>query len=115
MARTAASSVASFGVSTTSTETIALSAWAFAGALLTRASLLGLARRADDVYEGRVVDTDRTPCCLDPKQRIPCGTRWAELRKWACSTTGKGVRTVTLGGTQQGKAPFWAQPVGYDG
>jgi hypothetical protein len=38
-----------------------------------------------------------------------------ELRKWACATTGKGVRLVTLGGTQQGQAPFFAQPVGYDG
>lgn len=61
------------------------------------------------------MDTNRHPCCLDPQKRVPCGTRWEELRKWACKTTGKGVRVVTLGGTQQGKAPFFAQPVGYDG
>jgi len=46
---------------------------------------------------------------------VPCGTRWHELRKWACATTGKGVRVVTLTGTEQGNAPFFAQPVGYDG
>ena len=63
----------------------------------------------------RVVEPDRVPGCLDPKTRVPCGTRWDALRKWACSTTGKGVRVVTLGGSEQGKAPFFAQPVGYDG
>lgn len=57
----------------------------------------------------------RTACCLDPKQRVPCGTRFAELRKWACKTTGKGVSLLTLTGNTQGKAPFFAQPVGYDG
>lgn len=57
----------------------------------------------------------RLPCCLDPKTRTPCGTRWVELRKWACATTGKGVSLVTLTGTTQGSAPFFAQPVGYDG
>ena len=57
----------------------------------------------------------RPPCCLDPKQRVPCGTRFSELRKWACKTTGKGVSLMTLTGTTQGKAPFFAQPVGYDG
>ncbi len=46
---------------------------------------------------------------------MPCGTRWDTLRKWACVTTGKGVRLVTLTGTAQGQAPFFAQPVGYDG
>ncbi|HEX7663083.1 MAG TPA: hypothetical protein VF407_01160 [Polyangiaceae bacterium] len=61
------------------------------------------------------MEPDRVPCCLDPKTRVPCGTRWDALRKWACSTTGKGVRVVTLGGSEQGKAPFFAQPVGYDG
>jgi hypothetical protein len=34
---------------------------------------------------------------------------------WACSTTGKGVRVVALQGDEQGKAPFFAQPVGFDG
>lgn len=61
------------------------------------------------------MDRNRTPCCLDPKTRTPCGTRWAELRKWACTLTGKGVSLVTLTGTAQGNAPFFAQPVGYDG
>ena len=46
---------------------------------------------------------------------MPCGTRWVELRKWACATTGKSVRVVTLQGSEQGNAPFFAQPVGYDG
>jgi hypothetical protein len=61
------------------------------------------------------VDSNRRPCCLDTSKRNPCGTRWEELRKWACSTTGKGVRVVTLSGSAQGNAPFFAQPVGYDG
>ncbi len=30
-------------------------------------------------------------------------------------TTGKGIRVVTLQGDEQGKAPFFAQPVGFDG
>ena len=55
----------------------------------------------------------RTACCLDPRKR--CGTRWDALRAWACRLTGKGVRTVTLSGDEQGRAPFYAQPVGYDG
>lgn len=61
------------------------------------------------------METNRRPCCLDESRRVPCGTRWVELRKWACATTGKGVRVVTLQGTEQGNAPFFAQPVGYDG
>lgn len=56
---------------------------------------------------------DRTPCCLAPKSR--CGTKWAELRVWACRITGKAVRLVELQGDEQGKAPFYAQPVGFDG
>lgn len=61
------------------------------------------------------METNRRPCCLDESRRPPCGTRWDELRKWACATTGKGVRLVTLSGDAQGNAPFFAQPVGYDG
>jgi hypothetical protein len=56
---------------------------------------------------------ERLPCCLDPKK--PCGTRWPELRRWACTLTGKGVQLVELRGDEQGKAPFFAQPVGFDG
>ena len=56
---------------------------------------------------------DRTPCCLSPARR--CGTRWDALRRWACATTGKGVRVVALEGDEQGKPPFLAQPVGFDG
>jgi hypothetical protein len=56
---------------------------------------------------------DRPPRCLLAKSR--CGTRWEILRKWACSTTGKGVKLVTLEDDEQGKAPFYAQPVGFDG
>ncbi len=59
------------------------------------------------------MERERTPCCLTPTRR--CGTRWAELRTWACATTGKGVRVVGLAGGEQGKAPFYAQPVGFDG
>lgn len=58
---------------------------------------------------------NRQPCCLDSSRRSRCGTRWEELRKWACATTGKGVRVVTLVGSEQGGPPFFAQPVGYDG
>ena len=61
------------------------------------------------------MELNRVPCCLDPKRRTPCGTRWPELRKWACAITGKGVRVVRLSGNEQGNAPFFAQPVGYDG
>ena len=59
--------------------------------------------------------TNRVPCCLDAARRVPCGTRWEALRTWACATTGKGVRVVTLRNGEQGQAPFFAQPVGYDG
>jgi hypothetical protein len=57
----------------------------------------------------------RTPCCTDRSNRQPCGTKWDALRVWASATTGKGVRVVALEGGEQGKAPFWAQPVGFDG
>lgn len=57
----------------------------------------------------------RTPCCLDPKRRPPCGTRWPALKVWASAATGKGVNVVALEGDAQGKAPFFAQPVGFDG
>src|SRR2546428_1614089 len=53
----------------------------------------------------------RPPCC----QRGACGTRWEALKRWACRVTGKGVNLVALAGDEQGKAPFFAQPVGYDG
>ncbi|MEW5853347.1 MAG: hypothetical protein AB2A00_31495 [Myxococcota bacterium] len=56
---------------------------------------------------------DRTPCCLEPRSR--CGTRWNELRTWVFKTTGKGIRIVDLQGDEQGRTPFFAQPVGYDG
>lgn len=56
---------------------------------------------------------DRTPCCTAPKSR--CGTRFPELVGWATRITGKGVRVVELSGEEQGKAPFFAQPVGFDG
>jgi len=59
------------------------------------------------------VERNRVPCCLDPKRT--CRTRWVALRRWACATTGKGVQVVGLGGDEQGKAPFFAQPVGFDG
>jgi hypothetical protein len=55
----------------------------------------------------------RDPCCLDPRNR--CGTRWDALRTWACAVTGKGVKLVELSGGEQGRAPFFAQPVGFDG
>ena len=35
--------------------------------------------------------------------------------KWVTRNTGKGVRIVALKGDEQGKAPFFAQPVGFDG
>ncbi len=56
---------------------------------------------------------DRTPCCLDPANR--CGTRWKELCAWIGRVTGKGHRIVTLQGDEQGRTPFFAQPVGFDG
>jgi len=55
---------------------------------------------------------DRTPCCTDPKH--PCGTRWDALTTWVTKVTGKGFRLVELKGDEQGKAPFFAQPVGFD-
>lgn len=55
----------------------------------------------------------RTPCCLAPANR--CGTRWEVLVKWISKNTGKGIRIVELKGDEQGKTPFFAQPVGYDG
>lgn len=61
------------------------------------------------------MELDRIACCLDPRRKPACGTRFAELRAWVCRVTGKGVRVVTLSGTEQGRAPFFAQPVGYDG
>jgi hypothetical protein len=56
---------------------------------------------------------DRVPCCNASK--IPCGTRFGALSVWASRITGKGVKVVELSGEEQGKAPFFAQPVGYDG
>lgn len=58
---------------------------------------------------------ERKPCCIDPSRKVPCGTRWEELRRWSSATTGKGVRVVSLQGDEQGKGPFFAQPVGFDG
>lgn len=55
----------------------------------------------------------RVPCCLIPANR--CGTRWEALTKWVAKTTGKGIKIVELRGDDQGKAPFFAQPVGFDG
>lgn len=55
----------------------------------------------------------RVPCCLSPRSR--CGTRFRELVAWSSRITGKGLRIVELGEGEQGKAPFHAQPVGYDG
>ncbi len=57
--------------------------------------------------------TARESCCLAPGSR--CGTRWEALRDWVCRTTGKGVQLVAFAGDTQGKAPFYAQPVGFDG
>lgn len=56
---------------------------------------------------------DREACCTEKGTR--CGTRFEALRKWSCRVTGKGVRLVKLEGDKQGKPPFYAQPVGYDG
>ena len=61
------------------------------------------------------MELDRTPCCLESRRRPPCGTRWDALRTWVARVTGKGIKVVTLAGGEQGKAPFFAQPVGYDG
>jgi hypothetical protein len=63
----------------------------------------------------------REPCCLATGankgrgSKGGCGTRWEALRTWTCAQTGKGVRVVQLNGEAQGKAPFFAQPVGFDG
>jgi hypothetical protein len=59
------------------------------------------------------MSSPRSACCLDPKHQ--CGTRWEALRLWASRVTGKGVKLVRLSGDEQGRAPFFAQPVGYDG
>lgn len=56
---------------------------------------------------------DRTPCCNEPRSR--CGTHFQELLAWVTRITGKGVKIVSLSGEEQGRAPFFAQPVGYDG
>lgn len=56
---------------------------------------------------------DRSPCCLDPANG--CGTRWNELCEWIVKTTGKNYRLVELQGSEQGRTPFFAQPVGFDG
>ncbi len=56
---------------------------------------------------------DRRPCCTDAGSR--CGTQWDALVAFVARTTGKGVRVVALQGDEQGKAPFFAQPVGFDG
>ena len=56
---------------------------------------------------------ERRACHLDP--RHACGTRWDALRRWACAVTGKAVRLVTLRGDEQGHAPYFAQPIGFDG
>mgnify|MGYP003383360394 CR=1 FL=1 len=57
--------------------------------------------------------TPRTACCLLPGSK--CGTRYDALRAWVCKWTGKGVKLVSLTGDEQGKTPFFAQPVGFDG
>lgn len=53
---------------------------------------------------------ERIACCDEPKSR--CGTRFAAIRSWSCRITGKGVRLIQEG---RGRAPFYAQPVGFDG
>ncbi|MBL8682133.1 MAG: hypothetical protein JNK05_23400 [Myxococcales bacterium] len=53
---------------------------------------------------------ERGACCDEPRSR--CGTRFSALRSWACRTTGKGVKLLR---ETRGKAPFYAQPVGFDG
>lgn len=55
----------------------------------------------------------RTPCCLLPNST--CHTRFPELKAWVCKWTGKGVKIVKVSGDEQGKTPFFAQPVGFDG
>jgi hypothetical protein len=55
----------------------------------------------------------REACCVARNSR--CGTRFPELRRWVCRVTGKGVQLVVFSGDGQGRAPFFAQPVGFDG
>ena len=61
----------------------------------------------------RATGDARESCCVARGSR--CGTRWLELRRWVCRTTGKGVQLVAFAGDAQGRAPFYAQPVGFDG
>ena len=58
---------------------------------------------------------ERGACCDDPKQRPACGTDFASLRKAVTRLSGKGVRLGALQGDEQGRPPFFAQPVGFDG
>ena len=53
---------------------------------------------------------ERLACCEEPGSR--CGSRFTSMRKWSCRVTGKGVKLVR---ETRGKAPFYAQPVGFDG
>jgi hypothetical protein len=53
---------------------------------------------------------ERVACCDEPRSR--CGTRFGAMRSWTSRVTGKGVRLVR---ETRGKAPFYAQPVGFDG
>lgn len=55
----------------------------------------------------------RTSCCTAPGSS--CGTRYEVLERWVGRHLGKAVRLVDVSGDEQGKAPFYAQPVGYDG
>src|SRR5579859_3895701 len=55
----------------------------------------------------------RSACCESPARS--CGTEFEALRRFAARLTGKGLRLVALSGEEQGRAPFFAQPVGYDG
>jgi len=59
------------------------------------------------------METGRTPCCLAPGS--PCGTRFTPLLGWAFRITGKAVTLCTLSDAERGRAPFFAQPVGFDG
>ncbi len=59
--------------------------------------------------------TPRNSCCSETSGARRCGTRWADLRVCARPVYGKGVRVVLVQGDEQGKAPFFAQPVGFDG
>ncbi|MBL8601328.1 MAG: hypothetical protein JNK72_05340 [Myxococcales bacterium] len=55
----------------------------------------------------------RTACCTAAGST--CGTRYELLEKWVGRHLGKAVRLVEVEGDEQGSAPFFAQPVGYDG